>query len=146
MELCVGTGNRTFDGHAAVDGVVQFSLDRCTRPEIDVVGLIAAGDKKSACVMDDLRNRGIARRRAIGKDQRSDGVEAAELLNVGIVFVVAGGAQDEEVSAAGAIAEEFERFIEIVAPAHERKTRGGPGCCGVAGVSRADVGEVCCMR
>src|SRR5206468_5690858 len=121
---------------------VEFGLDGSAFPEIDVVGLVAAGDPEGFGVLDGGDDEGVAGHVAVGNDQGGDGVlGGTELLNVRIVGVGAGGADDEEVAVAAAGAHPLEGGVDVGAAAHEHGAGSG-GSGDVVLVADAEIGEL----
>src|SRR5205823_5241892 len=124
----VHAGAGASDGNAAGDERVEFGFNGSAFPEIDVVGLVAAGDPEGFGVLDGGDDEGVAGHVAVGDDEGGDGVfVGAELLDVRIVGVGAGGADDEEIAVAAAGAHPLEGGVDVGAAAHEHGAGGGGG-------------------
>ena len=108
------------DGNAAANGVVHGALDGSAAPEIDVVRLVSAGNEDGGSGANGLGDEGIIRGVATGNDQRSNGIFAAERLDVRIVSVGAAGADNQEIAAAGALAKPSDSLVQVFATADER--------------------------
>jgi hypothetical protein len=102
----------------------------------------AAGDPEGFGVLDGGDHERIAGRGAVGDDQSGDGVlVGTELLDVRIVGVGAGGADDEEIAVAAAGAHPLEGGVDVGAAAHEYRAGGGGGGY-VVGIADAEIGEL----
>src|SRR5215471_9574778 len=75
--------------------------------------LIAARNEDGFSVIDDVGDLGIGSGIAVRDDERGDRARLAQIVDVGVVSVVASGTQDEEVATATFCAEPLESFIEI---------------------------------
>ena len=82
-ESCTGSAQ----WHSAPDRVVQGGLHRGAHPKVDVVGLIAAGNKNRAGMSDCIADERIDRGFSIGDDERRNRIEMANASDVGVVFV-----------------------------------------------------------
>lgn len=133
-EAGAGAAERDVAGDGGVEGV----LDGGALPEVDVVGLVAAGDEDGGSVGDGVGGEGVESGGAGGEDKGGDGVDVAEVADVGVVGIGAAGAEDEEVATRGVVAEKAEGGVLVSTAAHE----GVAGCGGdgeVGGVADADV-------
>src|SRR5207245_2338142 len=92
------------NGNSATHQRVDRVLRGRVLPELDVVGLVAAGNEQSFRLEYDLRHRGMVRGVAVRYDQRGDGILRAQIADVGIVSVGSGGANHQKITAAGFLA------------------------------------------
>ena len=106
-----------------IDGI----LDRGALPAANVISLVATGDEEHFGLADDFGDCRIFGGGAIGQNERGDRIQLAELIDVGVVVVVAAGAQDHEVAAIAFFAKPAEGIVEIRAAAHHRDTSRGIG-------------------
>ena len=124
----VHAGTGPADGDATRHERVQTILDGGAFPEIDVIRLVAAGNPQGFRILNSGDNERIAGCGAVGNDEGGDRILIrAELLNIRIVGVGAGGADDEEIAIATATAHPLESGIDIGAAAHEDGAAGGCG-------------------
>ena len=131
------------DGEAAGEGGVDDFLDRGVSPVADVIRLITAGKVDAVGGAEFFGDEGRHCAVAGSNDQSGDAVSRANFVELGIVFVGFGGAEDDDVAPSGVGAEDAGGFVDVaVAAKQERDVRGRGGrdwiFCG-QGVGRVTV-------
>ena len=110
------------DGLPAGDIRIDGILHRRALPEVDIARLVAAGNEDRFGMADDIGNRGLLGRVAIGNDQRGHRVELAQAVDVGVVVVVTARPQYQKIAAVCLPAQPAKSLVEVIAAAHHRRT------------------------
>src|SRR5579871_1984615 len=98
---------------------IERILHGCVLPPIDITSLIPAGDEDRLCMPDDIRDLRRIGCLPTGNNQRRYGVGLAERIDVGVVVVIPGGAQNQKISSGALFTEKTECFIKIRSSTHQ---------------------------